>query len=83
MNDRNEPGVFIPGEKAGSHVQDTGKDHRGPTRTEATMKRHARGPDRLRLSHYARYKRGYKRNHLSWLGKFRAVEANGSRYERP
>ena len=49
MNDRSEPSALILGEIAGSHAQDTGKDHRGPTRTEATMKRHARGPDRPRL----------------------------------
>jgi hypothetical protein len=48
MNDRSEPVRSILGEKASSHEQDTGKDHRGPTRTEATMKRHARGPDRPR-----------------------------------
>ena len=36
MNDRSEPGAFILGEKAGSHIQNTGKDHRGPTLTEAT-----------------------------------------------
>jgi hypothetical protein len=26
MNDRSEPGRSIPGEKAGSHLQDTGND---------------------------------------------------------
>jgi hypothetical protein len=83
MNDRSEPGATNP--SAGKSVptyRTPANGPRGPTRTEATTKRHACDPDRPRLITLQRGTHEANLNHLAGPALL-GGGASGSRYERP